>query len=383
MEIRGRIAINASSFPKKYFKEILIVAFVLLFFLLTVSAVIIGVIFPSSNNLATIESYKKVAQEVGISWVELLALDTVKNENDLKNSTYSSIMNVALDFCYLELNKYQQDNAGNWNLISANSYSGTAISSFISSIGYKNEGKFQNIKDAVNGINTSEEYDAILHFKSFEEVTESLSSDKKEWVVGIVASGGIQQLYGINGFEEIFLGEIHYPEGGAKIPHFLQGNWSNVSYGSSGTIASSGCGPTALAMVVVGLTGRMDVSPATVGNWSVENGYRALEGSSWSLMTEGGKHFGLQVESLARKNPSRIVAELSKGHPVIASMQKGHFTQSGHFIVLRGVTRDGKILVNDSNSSENTNTTWDLSIIMNESSTLGGVDGSPFWAYSK
>lgn len=28
-------------------------------------------------------------------------------------------------------------------------------------------------------------------------------------------------------------------------------------------------------------------------------------------------------------------------------MGKGHFTNNGHFIVLRGITENGKILVND------------------------------------
>ena len=32
---------------------------------------------------------------------------------------------------------------------------------------------------------------------------------------------------------------------------------------------------------------------------------------------------------------------------MILSMNPGHFTKSGHFIVLRGITSDGKILVND------------------------------------
>ncbi len=108
--------------------------------------------------------------------------------------------------------------------------------------------------------------------------------------------------------------------------------------------------PTSLAMVVSGLTGNR-VTPDIVGNWSVRNGHRAEgAGSYWSLMTAGGKHYGLNVEAVSRKNPSRIVQALSEGKPVVASMGKGHFTNGGHFIVLRGITENGKILVHDSSS---------------------------------
>lgn len=63
-------------------------------------------------------------------------------------------------------------------------------------------------------------------------------------------------------------------------------------------------------------------------------------------------------------------------------MGKGHFTNGGHFIVLRGITEDGKILVHDSASVNRSNQEWDLSLIMNESSKNGGANGSPFWIFS-
>jgi hypothetical protein len=44
-----------------------------------------------------------------------------------------------------------------------------------------------------------------------------------------------------------------------------------------------------------------------------------------------------------------IVAAMENGHPVICLQRKGIFTSGGHFIVLTGVTEDGKILVNDPN----------------------------------
>lgn len=140
--------------------------------------------------------------------------------------------------------------------------------------------------------------------------------------------------------------------------------WTNfISYGS------------------IGLTGQR-ITPDILANWSYRNGHRAEgQGSYWSLMTAGGAYYGLQVEPVSRKNPNKIVQALSEGYPVIVSMGKGHFTNGGHFIVLRGLTTDGKILVYDSASVERSNKAWDISIIINESSTNGGVNGSPFWIF--
>lgn len=69
---------------------------------------------------------------------------------------------------------------------------------------------------------------------------------------------------------------------------------------------------------------------------------------------------------------------LADGKLVVAIMTKGHFTKSGHFIVLRGVTSEGKILVADPASYDRSNKAWDMSIILNEASRSAG-SGGPFW----
>ena len=61
----------------------------------------------------------------------------------------------------------------------------------------------------------------------------------------------------------------------------------------------------------------------------------------------------------------------------MALMYEGHFTSSGHFIVLRGV-RNGKILVADPASYSRSETEWDLEIILDESGYNAGA-GGPFW----
>ena len=67
-----------------------------------------------------------------------------------------------------------------------------------------------------------------------------------------------------------------------------------------------------------------------------------------------GKSFTLTKENLFN--------ELNNGHPVITSMRPGDFTTIGHFILLTGI-KDGKIMVNDSNSRERSNKLWDYETI--------------------
>lgn len=162
-----------------------------------------------------------------------------------------------------------------------------------------------------------------------------------------------------------------------KIPLFLQtdNRWRNFPYGKTGTIGSSGCGPTSLSMVIVGLTGDTSVNPKIVADWSYANGY-CVEGvgSSWGLFPNGAEHWGINCEELT-VSANKIAENLKLGKPVITSMAPGHFTSQGHFIVLYGITENGKILLNDPNSTSRSKQEWDMSIIISE--TRGT------WAFSK
>ena len=63
-------------------------------------------------------------------------------------------------------------------------------------------------------------------------------------------------------------------------------------------------------------------------------------------------------------------------------MGPGTFTTSGHFIVLRGVTADGKVLIADPYSYSFSQRKWNLSLIMREAKRSASA-GGPFWIVSK
>lgn len=163
--------------------------------------------------------------------------------------------------------------------------------------------------------------------------------------------------------------EEYYTPG--EIPLFLQWdkNWGYDMYGED-PIAIDGCAPTSLAMVAVGLTGNTSVTPLSVSDYAYKNGYYIDGvGSSWSLISEGSKHFGLKSHELPL-NKSSILSTLESGNPIILNVGPGTFTSTGHFLVLTGLTDDGKIKINDPNSKLNSSKSWDVDIFLNETKNL-------------
>lgn len=160
------------------------------------------------------------------------------------------------------------------------------------------------------------------------------------------------------------------------IPLYFQWDqtWGYTSYGS-GTVATDGCGPTCLAMVASGLTGDGSFTPKKVADFSVAEGFYAEgAGTSWSLMQEGAEKLGLYAWQIQSWSESSIKKELAAGHPLICSMGPGDFTDAGHFIVLAGLTEDGKIIVNDPNSRVNSMKRWDAQVLLEQMKAM--------WAYA-
>lgn len=146
-----------------------------------------------------------------------------------------------------------------------------------------------------------------------------------------------------------------------EIPHFLQWDtrWGYYPYGGDRVedlLGLSGCGPTALSMVVVGLTGNTAWNPAMVAKYAASAGYVTEDsGTSWSLMSEGCQHFGLSAQEVPLWEESMIAA-VGEG-PIICAMGPGDFTSVGHFIVIVGY-ENGQFQILDPNSRANSQRGW-------------------------
>ena len=213
------------------------------------------------------------------------------------------------------------------------------------------------------------------------------------WDSEITAIESFQQEYGynqnigiydadyINGSGQSYEGVV-FTDGGMEVMYYNQMDerWADIMYGTSSTIGQGGCGPTSMAIVTSTLTGEAH-DPVELAQWSVANGHRCEgNGSYHSLIPAAASAYGLSCEK--NLDAQEIVDALSSGKLVVVIMNKGHFTRGGHFIVLRGVTSEGKILVADPASYGRSEQEWDLSIIMDESNKAAG-SGGPYWAIGR
>ena len=151
-----------------------------------------------------------------------------------------------------------------------------------------------------------------------------------------------------------------------EVPSLYQTDpqWASHPY-AGGTVEKNGCGPTCLSMVYVALTGRDDLDPAAMADFSERGGYTSDGMTAWALMTEGATELGLSSEELPASEGAVREALLS-GKPVICSVGPGDFTTTGHFIVLTGVAEDGEVVVRDPNSAERSGRTWDLGRVLGQ-----------------
>lgn len=139
-------------------------------------------------------------------------------------------------------------------------------------------------------------------------------------------------------------------DGDGAMPYYYQGDYPDTMYGK-GTVATSGCSVTSLAMIASYMTGH-PYYPDEIARY-----FGGLADSDLARL-----EIGLQKMQIPYEKPENIdftYQELQKGKVAIVLM--GHtsaFTDSQHFIVLSGLTEDGKIIVHDPNRTNESR--WEL-----------------------
>ena len=150
--------------------------------------------------------------------------------------------------------------------------------------------------------------------------------------------------------------------------------WGYLHYGSD-MVGITGCGPVCLAMAGYYVTGGdTDFHPERMVEFAEKSGYYSKgNGSSWTLISEGGVKLGLDVTEIPLVK-KRVMDNLEVGNPIICSMRAGDFTTTGHYIVLVG-TEDGLIRVNDPNSYINSEKLWSYEQIEGQIRNLWVIRG--------
>lgn len=154
------------------------------------------------------------------------------------------------------------------------------------------------------------------------------------------------------------------------IPLFIQWDkrWGYDAYGND-VIGLSGCGPTCLSMIVIGLTKNQEATPDKLADYATEHGYyEQNSGTKWSFMDEVAAVYGVHGYYIYLSKDN-MQEELSQGHPLVCAMRSGDFTSQGHFIVIAGMEGD-KFLVHDPNSIERSQQLWDYDTLQYQISAI-------------
>lgn len=125
--------------------------------------------------------------------------------------------------------------------------------------------------------------------------------------------------------------------------------WANKMYSSIGdksqTMKSSGCGPTAAAIVISSSKGT--ILPTTMANLFVDNGYRtAGSGTAWAAFSFTADYFGFdEYHSTGNYNTAMnyLKKKESNGaskYYAVVSCGSGLFTTGGHYIVIMSLDDD-------------------------------------------
>lgn len=125
--------------------------------------------------------------------------------------------------------------------------------------------------------------------------------------------------------------------------------------GESSTIGGSGCGPTAMAMVLA-TWADPKVTPETECAWALAHGYKSKGGGTFhSYFAAAAARYGLVSRQL---NSASIYgqggsayhdiakAAVDRGDLVIACMGKGLWTSGGHFVLVWNITGN-VVCIND------------------------------------
>lgn len=202
------------------------------------------------------------------------------------------------------------------------------------------------------------EYDAIL-LDQFKNANASiLNKDGNYLSINIGTSNRVCRSGGGNGLgipdeEFIFYYQFNYKD----IAFCGADTFEKSCNPGSDSICSSGCGVTSFAMLVSNLSSDTTFDPPKANKEAKNNGGCEVGGGSKnSLFTQISKeHSGFSYDSISMDldGADKVTQVIRDGGLVAANVQKqSPFTGGGHWILIRGLTEDGKVKVADPNSKD-------------------------------
>lgn len=155
-----------------------------------------------------------------------------------------------------------------------------------------------------------------------------------------------------------------FGQDGMNVPQLYQNDFQTAvcEYdGDARSVATSGCSVACLSMALYYLTGDDSQTPTTLLREACLAGYYTGNGVKQSDLEALATAHGVKAQRCAKKT-SLIRRAMERGYPIVATMGDGYFG-NGHYIVLRGLTKDDRLLVNDPNSPEKSARTYPLASV--------------------
>lgn len=166
--------------------------------------------------------------------------------------------------------------------------------------------------------------------------------------------------------------------GGPEIIWWSQ-NWYPNEPNVNGTIKGSGCGPSSMAIVYSSLTGdvcnppQMSKWAQTHGSCDANYGYLSSSGAAYpGLFTTGSTELGLRLDYVGTGSSAlgNALPYLNDGDLIVCLVGNGSktpiYSGDGHFLVIRGYTSDGKLLLADpAKTAEGNTQTYNVSDMEN------------------
>lgn len=317
----------------------------------------------------TAMKYQMCGSQLGVDWSWVMLIDMYMVDQEHTDITSQNMVYTALNYLKVTIEVYEEeedeDGETHWEYDHTDyAYGADAIMEYF---GLSKECRdVQQVVRTIQGKNSSQFHISTAPYDNLKDVldtyygcfdeetkTEMLTLNEQKYLVELYEDiigewSGTGSGDGLFGDYEI--GDLVYPETGMEIPLYYQYQqpWGDVKFGGN-TIRTSGCSVTSIAMVFSYLRDST-ITPPDIVAWTGNRYYVGDTGQSWDIFPATAKHWGIKCYGLGTSLQG-MIAELAAGHPVIASMRPGTFTQAGHFIVLRGITEDGRILVNDPNDN--------------------------------
>ena len=133
---------------------------------------------------------------------------------------------------------------------------------------------------------------------------------------------------------------------GADVPLYFQDDYPDTPFGG-GTVASGGCGITCLAMVASYLTDTEYLPD------ELAERYNDVADNNMARMEYASEDLELPLQSKIYRGDFDLLIEALENGQIAIILLNGDsiFTDAGHFIVLTGISEEGRIFVNDPNKS--------------------------------